>query len=82
MCALLTKNEVKMDIGLVVCAFFIDLTHTIKPNELIVIWPKRELFSCGTKVGNPERANYTHFARSGSQSGFCLILPAHGFSHV
>jgi len=41
-------------------------------------------FSCGTNVGNPERARWVHLALLDSQSErrIRFILPARRFSHI
>ena len=45
---------------------------------------KQNFFSWGTNAGNPERARWAHFARSGSQSesGIYFILPIRGFRSI
>ena len=66
MCALLTKNEVKMDIGQVLlCVCEVNKKSKKQRGQYPAIMTKRadcnmakkRTLFCGTKVGNPERVN-------------------------
>ena len=57
----------------------LDRTSLVKKGS--IVWPKSELFPCGTNAGNTELARWSHLARSGSKSECRILftLPVRGF---
>ena len=58
---------------------FLDQTSLV--NKGLFIWPKRDIFSCGTNKGNPKHDGALRQPIQ-SEHRICFILPAYGFRHM